>query len=78
MVDAQGNPAEPYMVTVVSRAADSTMDSMIHARVQVKVSPEPIPEVCKDEGLLCDQLPQSAAQPHTNSTATIEEREQCN
>ncbi len=45
MVDAQGNPAEPYMLRVASSAADSTTDSVSHARVPVKVAPESIPEV---------------------------------
>ncbi len=47
MVDAQGNPAEPYVLRVVSSAADHglTMDSVSHARVPVKVAPESIPEV---------------------------------
>ena len=45
MVDAQGNPAEPYMLSVASSAAGSTMDSVSHARVPVKVAPESIPEV---------------------------------
>jgi len=45
MVDAQGNPAEPYRLRVASSAAGSTMDSVSHARVPVKVAPESIPEV---------------------------------
>ncbi|KAL0031948.1 hypothetical protein WJX79_007755 [Trebouxia sp. C0005] len=101
VIDAVGNPAEPYMLRVVNSAAESTMD--LHASVLVKVAPESIPEVkafmqhvsaimsraqngddsailqmhqmckvCKDEGILCNQLPQSLAQPHANSAATIE------
>ncbi len=45
MVDAHGNPAEPYMLRVVNSAPDSTMDSVSHARVPVKVAPDSIPEV---------------------------------
>ena len=45
MVDAQGNPAEPYMLSVASSAAGSTVDPVLRARVPVKVAPESIPEV---------------------------------
>lgn len=44
MVDAQGNPGEPYMLRVAS-TADGTMDSVSHARLPVKVAPDSIPEV---------------------------------
>ncbi|KAA6427413.1 MAG: hypothetical protein FRX49_02077 [Trebouxia sp. A1-2] len=42
VIDAVGNPAEPYMLRVVNSAAESTMD--LHASVLVKVAPESIPE----------------------------------
>lgn len=45
MVDTHGNLAQPYMLRVVSSAADSTMGSVSHARVPVKVAPESIPEL---------------------------------